>query len=63
MLLKEYNNRLVNIIDVNNQVFFGISLYENKNVHDTEYYGLSIKTKKGWIEIFENEIKTIEILD
>ena len=57
MKLQEYNNKNISITDIDNQVFSGICLYENKEDFETEYDVLSIRTSNGWVKIYENEIK------
>lgn len=62
MLLK-YNNLQVRVIDIDDQIFEGIALYEDKDTFDEEEDALSIKQSDGgWVGIFESEIKEIEIL-
>lgn len=62
-MLQKYNNKLVNITDIDNQMFSGRCLYENREDFEEEFDGLSVKTDSGWIKLLENEIKSIEILD
>lgn len=62
-MLQKYNNKLVKIIDIDNQMFSGRCLYENREDFEEEFDGLSVKTDSGWIKLLENEIKSIEILD
>jgi hypothetical protein len=62
-MLQKYNNKLVKITDIDNQMFSGRCLYENKEDFEEEFDGLSVKTDSGWIKLLENEIKSIEILD
>ena len=59
MELKEFNNKVVRITDIDGQIFKGVALYEDKDVHD----GLSVNSGTRWIKLFENEIKEIEITD
>ncbi len=63
MELKEFNNKVVRITDIDGQIFKGIALYEDKDVHDEEFDGLSVNSGTRWIKLFENEIKEIEITD
>lgn len=63
MELKEFNNKVVRITDIDGQVFKGVALYEDKDVHDEELDGLSVNFGTRWIKLFENEIKEIEITD
>lgn len=62
-MLQKYNNKLVKITDIDNQMFSGRCLYENREDFEEEFDGLSVKTDSGWIKLHENEIKSIEILD
>ncbi|GAA2983706.1 hypothetical protein [Finegoldia magna] len=62
-MLQKYNNKLVKITDIDNQMFSGRCLYENREDFEEEFDGLSVKTDSGWIKLLENEIKSIEILD
>lgn len=63
MELKEFNNKVVRITDIDAQIFKGVALYEDKDVHDEEFDGLSVNSGTKWIKLFENEIKEIEITD
>lgn len=63
MELKEFNNKVVRITDIDGQIFKGIALYEDKDVYDEELDGLSVNSGTKWIKLFENEIKEIEITD
>ena len=63
MELKEFNNKVVRITDIDGQIFNGVALYEDKDVHDEEFDGLSVNSGTRWIKLFENEIKEIEITD
>ena len=63
MELKEFNNKVVRITDIDGQIFKGVALYEDKDVHDEEFDGLYVNSGTRWIKLFENEIKEIEITD
>ena len=63
MELKEFNNKVIRITDIDGQIFKGVALYEDKDVHDEEFDGLSVNSGTRWIKLFENEIKEIEITD
>ena len=63
MELRRFNNKLVRITDIDGQIFEGVALYEDKDVHDEEFDGLSVNSGTRWIKLFENEIKEIEITD
>ena len=63
MELKEFNNKVVRITDIDGQIFEGVALYEDKDVHDEEFDGLSVNSGTRWIKLFENEIKKVEITD
>lgn len=63
MDLKRVNNKKINVTDIDDQVFTGLAIYENKEDFETQYDGISIKTSEGWIKIFENEIKAIKVLN
>ena len=63
MELKEFNNKGIRITDIDGQIFEGVALYEDKDVHDEEFDGLSVNSGTRWIKLFENEIKEIEITD
>lgn len=62
MELREFNNKVVRITDIDNQTFEGICLYEDKDVYDEELDGLSVKSGTRWTKLFEDEIKEIEII-
>lgn len=63
MELKEFNNKVVRITDIDGQIFKGVALYEDKDVYDEELDGLSVNSGTRWIKLFENEIKEIKITD
>ena len=63
MELIEFNNKVVRITDIDGQIFEGVALYEDKDVHDEEFDGLSVNSGTRWIKLFENEIKKVEITD
>ena len=63
MELKEFNNKVVRITDIDGQIFKGVALYEDKDVYDEEFDGLSVNSGTRWIKLFENEIKEIKITD
>ena len=63
MELKEFNNKVIRITDIDGQIFKGVALYEDKDVYDEELDGLSVNSGTRWIKLFENEIKEIEITD
>ena len=63
MELRKFNNKVVRITDIDGQIFKGVALYEDKDVHDEEFDGLSVNSGTRWIKLFENEIKEIEITD
>ncbi len=63
MELRRFNNKVVRITDIDDQIFKGVALYEDKDVHDEEFDGLSVNSGTRWIKLFEDEIKEIEITD
>ena len=63
MELKEFNNKVVRITDIDGQIFKGVALYEDKDVYNEELDGLSVNSGTRWIKLFENEIKEIKITD
>lgn len=63
MELRNFNNKVVTITDVDNQSFEGICLFEDKNTFDEKYDALSVKTGSRWVRLFENEILNVEIAD
>ena len=63
MTLIRFNNKVVSITDIDGQIFEGVALYEDKDVHDEEFDGLSVNSGTRWIKLFEDEIKEIEITD
>jgi hypothetical protein len=63
MELIRFNNKVVRITDIDGQIFEGVALYEDKDVHDEEFDGLSVNSGTRWIKLFEDEIKEIEITD
>ncbi len=63
MKLENFNNKFVKITDIDDQTFVGICLFEDKEVYDEEYDGLSIKTGNRWIRLFKNKIVTVEIIN
>lgn len=63
MNLENFNNKVVKITDIDDQIFVGICLFEDKKVYDEEHDGLSIQTGNRWIKLFENEIVTVEMIN
>ena len=71
MNLKQYNNKEIKLIDIDDQVFQGICIVTNqegfeilglKDTYDEDQDGLSVKIGYDWVKIFENEIKSIEVI-
>ena len=62
MELRRFNNKVVRITDIDNQTFEGLCLYEDKDVYDEEFDGLSVKSGTRWTKLFEDEIKEVEII-
>lgn len=62
MELRKFNNKVVRITDIDNQTFEGLCLYEDKDVYDEEYDGLSVKSGIRWTKLFEDEIKEVKII-
>lgn len=63
MELRKFNNKVVTIADVDNKIFEGICLFEDKDTFDEEYNALSVKTGLRWMRLFKNEILKVEIAD
>ena len=63
MELRRFNNKVVRITDIDGQIFEGVALYEDKDVYDEEFDGLSVNSGTRWIKLFEDEIKKVEITD
>ena len=63
MELKEFNNKVVRITDIDGQIFKGVALYEDKDVYDEELDGSSVNSGTRWIKLFEDEIKKVEIIN
>ena len=63
MELIEFNNKVVRITDIDGQIFKGVVLYEDKDVYDEEFDGLSVNSGTRWIKLFEDEIKKVEIIN
>lgn len=40
----------------------GICIFEDKDTYGEDQDGLSVKTGYDWVKIFENEIKSIEVM-
>lgn len=62
MDLKQYNNKRIKLIDIDGQIFQGICIFEDKDTYDEKQDGLSVKIGYDWVKIFENEIKSIEVI-
>ena len=62
MDLKQYNNKEIKLIDIDDQVFQGICIFEDKDTQDEDQDGLSVNIGYDWVKIFENEIKSIEVI-
>ena len=60
MDLKQYNNKKIKLIDIDDHVFQGICIFEDKDTYDEDQDGLSVKIGYNWVKIFENEIKSKE---
>ena len=63
MELIEFNNKVVRITNIDGLIFEGVALYEDKDVHDEEFDGVSVNSGTRWTKLFENEIKEIEIIN
>lgn len=63
MELRRFNNKIVRITDIDDQIFEDVALYEDKDVHDEELDGLSVNSGTRWTKLFEDEIKEIEITE
>ena len=63
MELRRFNNKVVRITDIDGQIFEGVTLYEDKDVHDEELDVLSVNSGTRWTKLFEDEIKEIEITE
>ena len=63
MELRRFNNKVVIITDIDGQIFEGVALYEDKDVHDEEFDGLSVNSGTRWTKLFEDEIKKVEIIN
>ena len=63
MELIEFNNKVIRITDIDGQIFKGVALYEDKDVYDEEFDGLSVNSGTRWIKLFEDEIKKVEIIN
>ena len=63
MELRRFNNKVVRITDIDGQIFEGVTLYEDKDVHDEELDGLSVNSGTRWTKLFEDEIKKVEIIN
>jgi hypothetical protein len=63
MELRRFNNKVVIITDIDGQIFEGVALYEDKDVHDEELDGLSVNSGTRWTKLFEDEIKKVEIIN
>ena len=62
MELRKFNNKVVRITDIDNQTFEGLCLYEDKDVYDEEYDGLSVKSGTRWTKLSEDQIKEVKII-
>ena len=63
MELRRFNNKVVRITDIDGQIFEGVALYEDKDVHDEELDGVSVNSGTRWTKLFEDEIKKVEIIN
>ena len=58
MELKEFNNKVVRITDIDGQIFKGVALYEDKDVYDEELDGLSsLKMKSRKLKLLIKSIR------
>ena len=56
MELKEFNNKVVRITDIDGQIFKGVALLDDKVVHVVDFDGLSFFCGTRLIKLFEYEI-------
>lgn len=62
MELKIFNNKRVSLSTVDDEKFEGLAIFNGKDDYDQNNDALSIKQEIGWVIIFEDEIKAIEIM-
>lgn len=62
MNLLKYNNKNIRVAINSGKVFEGPTSYCEADAFDEEFDALSIRQPIGGVLIFENEIKSIEVL-
>lgn len=62
MDLKKYHNKIVRV-RTDEETYEGIAVFNDKDDFEQEFDFLSIKTANDWNDVFESEIKSIEIID
>ena len=67
MKLLRYNNRKVRLIDTDNEVYEGMAYYEDADTAGENEDILTIETNNlgytKYLDLFESDIKSIEIID
>lgn len=62
MDLRQFNNHIVKVQDIDGQTFTGICSFEGKDNFDEKWDALSIKEELQWVRLFEDEIQSVEII-
>lgn len=62
MELLKYNNKRVKLTDTDEKIWLGMVYYSDADSNETDEDVLIMKTKAGYTEILESDIKSIEVL-
>lgn len=62
MELLKYNNKRVKLTDTDKKIWLGMAYYSDADSNETDEDVLIVKTKTGYTEILESDIKSIEVL-
>lgn len=63
MELLKYNNKKISLVDIDDEIWIGMAIYFDFDTHGSNEDVLIINNEKGYTEIYESEIKSIEIID
>ncbi|HGD6287505.1 TPA: hypothetical protein ACIZ2N_000602 [Streptococcus agalactiae] len=62
MELLQYNNKKISLVDIDDEIWTGTVYYCDADTNETSEDVLVVKNERGYTEISESEIKSIEII-
>ena len=62
MELLQYNNKKISLVDIDDEIWTGTAYYCDADINETPEDVLVVKNERGYTEISESEIKSIEII-